>query len=81
MLLGRGVESGCASRFSLSGSLRMVTRGVELDWLTEGSEGALGLRGESGCASRFSLSGSLRMEMCRGERGRLTDEGKGEYVF
>jgi len=35
MLLGLGVGRGCASRFSLSRSLRIVICGGERDWKTE----------------------------------------------
>ena len=78
MLLGIGGESGCASRFSLPGLLRIVMCGGERDWLTEGSERVLaGLNrmpfGLWGCALNFSFSGSLKVVMCRGERGRLTE--------
>jgi hypothetical protein len=60
MLLVLWVERGCASRFSLSGLLRIVMCGGERDWRTEVRENV--------CASRFSLSGLLRMVMCGGGR-------------
>jgi hypothetical protein len=72
MPLVLGAESGCASRFSLFGLLRIVMCGRERDWLTEEDERVLSesirmLLGPSGCASRFSFSGLLRMVMCTGE--------------
>jgi hypothetical protein len=67
MLLILWAERGCASRFALSGLLRIVMCGGERDRLTLLSGLIRMLLGLWGCASRFSFSGLLRMVMCRGE--------------
>src|SRR5580698_10500712 len=53
-------ESGCASRFSLSESLRMMWRG-ERDWRTLGDD--------KGVDSGNALAGFLRMPYARGDTG------------
>ncbi len=64
-----GGDRGCASRFSLSGSLRMVMCGGERDWLTGGDDKSAFLREGCDC----DLAGFLRMLYGRGDTGECED--------